>query len=614
MGRLKHLLLRLKVVRDCLRARDFFKRFDIRISRLLLPVALSLLASSFEAVSVALLIPFTHGVLKMNFMHVRDIPVLKTMMEYLPGSIGQRNFAMFVILLSAIIGSAIMKNIWLYLSQIAVSYQVRKISHRLREAIFARYFALGKLFFDRENIGRLAQVLMGYTAQIAGSLNNMNRLLSDFFMWIVYITMLFVISWQLTLAVIFTFPVYHFALKWLFGRVEKNSLQLMETSNSLSKKICEILGGMVLIKSYSREDDENTKCGHLSEQYRKTEFSMDRKMGLISPVNEVTTLLVLLLLISVMSFLLIRMQIGSVGRFLVFFYLIRRVLNLTGTFNHAKSLISNLKGPIKEIMWVFDDGEKFFVKDGEKEFGGLKTTIEIRGLHFAYRKDVPVLTDLNILIPQGKLTAIVGSSGAGKTTLINLIMRFYDCDPGVIFLDGEDIRGFCLKSLRRHMAIVSQDTFLFSETLRENIVFGLSSFVSEEELWEATRKAQLESFVQSLPEGFETLVGDRGVKLSGGEKQRVAIARAILKKAEILILDEATSSLDSKTESLVQTAIGEAIQNRTSIVIAHRLSTIRHADQIIVLENGEMVETGTLRDLLARKGKFFEYWEAQKFF
>jgi subfamily B ATP-binding cassette protein MsbA len=426
--------------------------------------------------------------------------------------------------------------------------------------------------------------------------------------------MLLVISWQLTIAVILAFPAYHFSLKWLFARIEKNSLRLMESVNNLSKKLFEILSGIILIKSYSQEEIENGNCRNLSEQFRKTEFEMDRKLNLISPVNEVTTLLVLLLLISVMSFLLIRAHIGSVGRFLVFFYLIRRVLNLTGAFNNLKGMLSNLRGPIKEIMWIFDDHEKYFVIGGNGEFDGLKMGIELKNLRFGYQKNVPVLKNLDLFIPQGKLTAVVGSSGAGKTTLINLIMRFYDCDPGAIFLDGEDIRGFSLKSLRRHMALVSQETFLFNDTLRYNITFGLSETVSEESLREAVRRAQLKDFIENLPDGFDTVVGDRGVKLSGGEKQRVAIARALLKRAEILVLDEATSSLDSKTEMLVQKAIDEAIHNRTSIVIAHRLSTIKHADQIIVIENGTLAEAGTLNELLTRKGKFYEYWEAQKFY
>ena len=208
----------------------------------------------------------------------------------------------------------------------------------------------------------------------------------------------------------------------------------------------------------------------------------------------------------------------------------------------------------------------------------------------------------------------MGPTGAGKTTIVSLLMRFYDCSPSSIFIDEEDIRNFTLKSLRSHIALVSQEILLFNDSIRNNIVFGLVRDIGEEELIEVTKKARLYNFILRLPNGFDTEIGDRGVKLSGGEKQRIAIARAILKGAEILILDEATSSLDSKTERLIQESIDEAIMGRTAIVIAHRLSTIKNANKIVVLEEGELVEEGSLQELLERKGRFFEYWEAQKFY
>ena len=215
---------------------------------------------------------------------------------------------------------------------------------------------------------------------------------------------------------------------------------------------------------------------------------------------------------------------------------------------------------------------------------------------------------------KGKTVAIVGPTGAGKTTIINLLMRFYDCPSSAIFIDGEDIRSFTLQSLRAHIALVSQEVFLFNDTIKNNMIYGLDREVGNDELIEVAKKARLYDFIARMPQGFDTEVGDRGIKLSGGEKQRLSLARALLKGSEILILDEATSSLDSKTEQLIQQAINEAIKNRTSIVIAHRLSTIKNADKIIVLDNGSVTETGTLDELLERKGQFYELWEAQKFY
>jgi ABC-type multidrug transport system fused ATPase/permease subunit len=231
---------------------------------------------------------------------------------------------------------------------------------------------------------------------------------------------------------------------------------------------------------------------------------------------------------------------------------------------------------------------------------------------FGYKEGRDVLRGLSFTVEKGTVTALVGPTGAGKTTIISLLLRYYDCPPETVFLDDTDIRDFTSASLRSHMAFVSQETLLFHDTLRANITYGLGS-VPEDRLEDVVTRARLRDFVRSLPQGLDTLIGDRGVKLSGGEKQRVSIARALLKGADILILDEATSSLDSKTEKLIQEAIEEAIRGKTAIVIAHRLSTIRNADKIVVIEDGRCVEEGRLEELLAKKGRFAEYWEEQKF-
>ena len=263
---------------------------------------------------------------------------------------------------------------------------------------------------------------------------------------------------------------------------------------------------------------------------------------------------------------------------------------------------------------VFDDKDKFFVVEGKKVFKSLERKIEFKNLNFSYVKEVGVLKDITFSIEEGKLTAIVGPTGVGKTTLIDLLLRYYDCPPSSIFMDGIDIRNFTLSSLRGQLALVSQDTLLFNDTLKNNIIYGLDRDISDKELIEVVKKARLYDFIIKLPDKLDTYIGDRGVKLSGGEKQRVSIARALLKDAEILILDEATSSLDSRTERLIQEAIAEAIRGRTTVVVAHRLSTIKNADKIVIIEEGTVAEEGVLDKLLAQKGKFYQYWEEQKFY
>ncbi len=263
---------------------------------------------------------------------------------------------------------------------------------------------------------------------------------------------------------------------------------------------------------------------------------------------------------------------------------------------------------------MLTDEDKFIVPHGNIDFQGLKERIQFNRLNFSYYKDRQILFDVSFSVEKGKMVAIVGSTGAGKTTLVNLLLRFYDCPPNAILLDGVDVRDFTIKSLLDQSTYVSQETLLFSDTLKANIIYGLKEVPGEEVIIDALKKSRLYDFVASLPQGLDTYIGDRGVKLSGGEKQRVAIARVILRNAPILILDEATSSLDSKTERLIQEAIDEAVKNKTVVVIAHRLSTVKNADKIVVIENGRFIEEGSLEQLIGKKGKFYEYWEEQKFY
>jgi subfamily B ATP-binding cassette protein MsbA len=607
-------LTQFKSYRDLVRVMDFLRRIKIRPIHFSIPVICSLAASFFEGISVSLLVPFLKGAIEMNFAFARELPGLKNLITLFPPDLEKRNATIFVILLTTIFVSAMLKNVFTYLSSLTIAWQIRKFAHNLRCAIFERYLSFGKLFFDRQNLGYLAQVLVGHTNNIANTFGQINSIINSFFMLLVYLAMMFWISWQMSFLIFLAFPVFNYSVAWIIKRIWKTSESQARSDQELSKKMYSILSCILLVKAYSRETEEHRHYEQLSGEVRALQFSMDKKTNFISPINEMMMLATLLILISFMTYLIVKVQAGTIAGFLVYFYLIRRTLNMAGVFNHAKAVMASIRGAMREIQAVFDDQDKFFVPDGKRAFEALRHEICFKHASFAYLPQNPILQNLSLTIEKGKMTAIVGPSGSGKTTVINLILRFYDCKPECLFIDGTDIREFTLKSLRNHMALVSQETFLFNDTLKNNITFGLNGSVDEKMIWNAVDKAQLGNYIRHLPDQLETIVGDRGVKLSGGEKQRVAIARAILKKAEILILDEATSALDSQTEKLIQKAINEAVRDRTAIVIAHRLSTIKHADKIAVLDNGRIVEDGTLNELLARKGKFYQYWEEQKFF
>ena len=382
---------------------------------------------------------------------------------------------------------------------------------------------------------------------------------------------------------------------------------------NLLQKINNLVSCIPLIKIYATEEKEKAALFDMSDEEIKLAFQIQKKQQLVRPVQEICTMASLLAMVMVMMLLMPTENARSVSHYLVFFYVMRMALPNFGVFAAFRMSLVSAEAQIAHVRDILMNEEgKFIVQGGSREFGGLKKKIEFKDLSFSYRGRHTVLRDLSFEVEKGKMTAIVGPTGAGKTTLVHLLARLYDCPPGMVFVDGVDIREFTLKSLVGRMALVSQDPMLFNDTLKENIAYGLNGEVTDERLASAIKKARLDDFLAKLPEGLETTIGDRGVQLSGGEKQRVSIARAFLKEAEILILDEATSALDTITERSIQQAIDDSAQGHTILVIAHRLSTILNADKIVVIEAGRVAEQGTLNELMEKKGKFYEYWNAQR--
>ncbi len=592
----------------------FFRKAGINPFSLLIPTVLGLAAAFFEGVSLGLLIPTIKGIIEGNPGFVRNLPLLGNLVAFLPHEIEKRNSPIFILLISLVFLAAVLKNVFQYLSAIGVSYQVNRFANKLRKLIYERYLSYGKLFFDEHNVGHLHQILTGHTALIAGNMQTLNSSVFSFFTLIAYLIILFTISWPLTLLVIFLTPFLHYSVNWLIQKIRKTSEVYTGSSSNLAKNISNVLSCIPLIKAYTHEVEERKWFDHASNQVEKFQFSMDKKQMLIGPIQEIILLAMVLLLVGVIAFFFVYEKSGEIAGYLVFFVILRRSMNTLGVFSQIQASLAVVRGPVSEIVKIFEEKESYVMQDGAIEFKGLKKGIQFNHLSFSYPRGIQPLRDVSFSIEKAKMTAIVGPSGAGKTTLINLVMRFYDSPAGAIKLDDADIREFNLKSLRAKMALVSQETLLFNASFRENLKYGLNGKVSDDAMEAAVKKARLYDLIVKLPQGYDNEIGDRGVKLSGGEKQRLSIARAILKEPEILILDEATSALDTQTEKLIQEAIDDAVKGRTAIVIAHRLSTIKHADKIVVIEDGRFIEEGSLNELLERKGRFLRYWEAQKFY
>ncbi len=577
-------------------------------------VFLSFLAAFFEGLSVVFLIPLVKGIIARDFSFVQELPYLKVITGYLfKGSVPFSNTAVFIWLVGIIFTATILKNALQYISSLYLSRGVRQFSHLIRQVIFNRYLSFGKMFFDRNNTGYLQTVLLNFTMAVMAQFKNLALMLSSLFMLAVYFTMMMFISWRLTFLVAAIFPVLSFTLKWLIEKIRKTSGFYTSSYAALSSNIANILSCIPLVKLYTMEEKEKKNFSDISRQIERLGFSIDKKQNLIAPIQEVTILIAILFLVAFMAFMIVKEKAGEISSYLIYFFLLKRASGFFGSFTNVEASLATVSGQISSLFRVLDNENKFFIPQGTREFTGLKEKIEINHLNFAYNEGTPVLKDISLHIDKGKMLGIVGPTGSGKTTLINLILRFYDSPPASIMIDGVDIREFSFKTLRNHMALVSQDTLLFNDTLKNNIIYGLDREVTEKELIDTLQKARLQEFILSLPKGLDTSIGDKGIRLSGGERQRLSIARALLKNADILILDEASSSLDTKTEIFIQQAIEELMRGRTVICIAHRLSTIKGMDKIIVIEGGMLKEEGSLLELLEKKGKFFEYWEAQKF-
>ncbi len=598
---------------NIIRLRDFLHRMDIKLIFFAMPAVLSLAVAFFEGLSVGLLIPIAKGIILMDFSFVKELPVLNFIIERLSSFFRISNTAIFVFLVTLVFSSVLLKSLFQYITSITVARIVRRFSHNMRISIIARMMDIGKLYFDKNSQGYLYNLSINFTDTVAQRVLLFHDTITHLFIFLSYTILMFIISWQLTIIIFCSLPLFYYFSMRLIKRIKDISSKYAISRGELSKKISNILSCIGLIKAYNAEEEEKKNFMLLSDEIRRLESSTDKKYYLLNPLYDIFMLLIILLLISAITFMVIKGKKDLSG-FIIYLYVFRKMLLSFNILNNFTASIAEISGPLSEILKIFDDKEKFFIPEGNREFSGLKDRIEFRHLTFSYTREKEVLNNIIFSIEKGKITAIVGPSGAGKTTLINLIFRFYDCPPETIFIDGIDMRNYNLRSLREHMALVNQDVWLYNDTLKKNIVYAIKEKVSEDKLLDVVKRARLYDLVESLPDGLNTFVGDKGVKLSGGEKQRVAIARALLKNSEILIMDEATSSVDSRTERLIRESIEEVLRGRTTIVIAHRFSTIKNADKIIVIEDGRIAEEGSLDRLLANKSKFWEYWQEQRFY
>ncbi len=508
--------------------------------------------------------------------------------------------------------SFFMKNFFSFNESWWVSFIEQRVIKDLRDQTYAHILMLPLGFFGRMQTGNLI-------SRVTNDINSLNvavnksftKIIRDPIVIVIFITLLVSISWKLTLLALIVFPVTALMITKVGQSLKRKSRRVQERIADVTTVLQETISGIKVVKAFSMEPYEKDKFEKKTNTHFKAVLRQARLNRLSTPLSETLGIGIMVAVLWFGGQLVLTGELLSSEDFIRFIAVLFSVMEPIKSLGQVNNNIQIALASGKRIFEILD--EPVIIDDAPDaiEKTEFSDAIEYRNVLFSYKPDSDlILKGINLSVKKNQKVAFVGSSGAGKTTLVNLLPRFYDVTDGQILIDGVDIRRIKLRNLRQLMGIVTQEVILFNDTVANNIAYGMDNY-SREEIEKAAHLANAYDFIKEMPEGFETMIGERGTRLSGGQRQRISIARAILKNPPILIFDEATSSLDSESEKLIQSAIENLMKDRTVLMIAHRLSSIVNADNILVLENGKVTDTGTHQELLQRSERYKHLYELQ---